>query len=455
MDNIEKQNDGMTDIGENTREEMRGIERSIDRDRKRFDELSKDKDVKNWSMKIFEKCCNEAMKKDFEKMKNVNVKEIMDSLMSWHKDLVIYITWDLKLPLSTEKFADLTTAQKLNFLALYETLNIWKDRSILWRLRDWQYSKWTDSKDIVNNCNQRLEWYYKNINDSFKRTNNLNLWNIKKTLEKDFWLTEKEAEKYKEYVLLIKNHPEYIWIIKPQEAGVSPWYFVVFGIWLVLWALWMYAIDHFWKWDWHTEIQKSRVEISDPESVLKLVTQEAEFSGRDTAERSLFQVQDDDSLLEELWKRVINNFENKQVTMEVKGKLAYQYDAWKYLKMEIDKDTWIVYIDICPPEVVVVDSHATIINKKNELIHLSDFDQVEMELFESIKEDAVNKAKSDPEFLSKCRTQTYEMLFPLFQSLKPYGVDIKGLQIRYVDEQWNELRQWPVDHRNTVHVNIN
>ena len=32
-------------------------------------------------MKIFEKCCNDAMKKDFEKMENVNVKETINDLM--------------------------------------------------------------------------------------------------------------------------------------------------------------------------------------------------------------------------------------------------------------------------------------------------------------------------------------------------------------------------------------
>lgn len=416
------------------------------KDYKKFEQLSKDVDVKNWAMKIFEKACNNVMKEKFEILEKENVKEFLVNLINRNRDLLFYISWDLWLPLNIENFADLNISQKLNFAALYKTINKWAlDTSNRDKISTYFTKTKTTSKEIISSCNDNLKWYYDEINRDFKWSNISNFLKLKKTLKKDYGLTDAEADKYEEYVLLVQKHPEYLWILKPNEAGTSAWFIVFFIVWIIVWALWYHFIDNFWKWDGQTEIRKSRIEIEDPENVLRLITQEAGFSGRDIAEKPLFEIDEDDGLVMEFLKRGANQLESKKVEMEVEWKLALEYDAWRYMKMEVDQDTWVVYLKICPPNIIVTEANPYIVNKKNELIHLQHFDQVELELLESIKKDAIEDAYKDPNFLNTARQQTYDMLFPLIQSMHPYWVDVTGLEITYVDEHWNEIQQWPID----------
>ncbi len=443
-ENYEHKDVSIEDVKYDTKNKLSNLEKDISKDLEKFEKLANDKDVQIWAIKIFEKSCNDVMAKDFEKMKNIDVKDFLHNISKKYKDLRFYVSWELQLPLSVANFSNLTTNQKLNFLALYETMNVGKDESFRWKLKDLWWKKVNNSAEIIKSCNNRLDWYYKDINKWFKKINNLNFWNIKNTLIKDFGLTETETTKYKEYILLIKKHPEYIWIIKPQEAG--KWWLVItwIVIWVILWALWYHFVDNFGKWDGQTEIRKSKIEISDPENILRLLTQESDFIASDIAEKPLFQIQEDDGIVKELGKKIINRAETKKVEMIVEWKLALQYDAGKYLKMEVDKDTWMISMYVCPPDVVVTQANAKITNKKNEFVNLSHFDQVELELLDSIKQDAINDAKRDPNFLSKAQQQTYDMLLPLFQSLHPYGVDIRWLEVIYVDNNWKPLNQWLV-----------
>lgn len=143
----------------------------------------------------------------------------------------------------------------------------------------------------------------------------------------------------------------------------------------------------------------------------------------------MFAKEENDGLLLSLGKDVINRAQSKTVQMQLTGKLALQYDLQKFCKMEIDHSTGTLHLTLPKPNLIVLESQAMVLNKSNEWIQLKEFDNAEMELQEKLKKDAINDAMNQRGFLEQAQEQTKAQLFNLMKAFKPYGVEIKKIEM--------------------------
>ena len=171
--------------------------------RKRFDALSKDSVLKNWLNKLYDKSCKLAFSEEWKEFEKLDIWKTLENIMKQYPSLWLEICWDLWLSLSESKFSKLSLQQKLNFTELYSSV-YWK--SIF-------YKKNPSSQDIISRIKQNNEANFNKINRLFERKNVKNFLQLEKTL-KDFGLNSSEIWKIKEYLQIIKKHPEFIWINK-------------------------------------------------------------------------------------------------------------------------------------------------------------------------------------------------------------------------------------------------
>ena len=104
---------------------------------------------------------------------------------------------------------------------------------------------------------------------------------------------------------------DYLKIIKTSEylkSGIQQawtWGWLIF--WLItgvlLWVLWYYFVDNFGKSAPHIETYSWRIEISDPEPILRLLTQESEFKTFGIRKIEMFHIDSDNSLINKAFKR--------------------------------------------------------------------------------------------------------------------------------------------------------
>lgn len=449
MVSLEQNKEWMTNLDKELKTSIDETRKALDEiewkwdDKKKFDTLSKDKDVQSWWTKIFEVSCNKAMKKEFLELNHINVKETLNKLIKEHKDLRLFICGDLQLPLNCTNFSQLTTVQKLNFTALYHALQVWKDSSIWWKLGNIWYKSPTSSENIKYNFDKYLGYYREDINSKFKYINISNFLNLEKTLKDDFKLSDVECKKCTEYLLLIKKHPDFIWLNEMQMAKGGAWLYLVFFILgAIAWVLWYYAVTHFGKWNSETINEYWGVtEITTPEEILRLLTQESKFQNSGSSEKLLFEIEDDDSFIEEIGKRVINIWQRKEVHMTLEWKIALQYDLKKYSKMIFDKSKWEITLKVCPPTAVITEAQPHIDNMRNERIWSKEFNNVETELEESLKQKAIDEATSNPNFYEVAKRNTHDQLLRFLEKMQPYWIaKINSLKVIYVDENWNELQ---------------
>ena len=408
------------------------LEREVTKDYKEFQRLSKDNNVVKGLTKVFDKCWNEVIKDEAEKIGNLDVWAEMKDILKNHPDLWLYVSWTLKLPLSNVKFSQLNTQQKINYLAFHDAFRYR-------RLKQLQgHKEPTNAENIINNCNANLKKYSARIDSKFSGTNLSNLLVLESTLKNDFWLTSIEAQQVKKYLKLIKDHPEYVSWPKLQEAGfkgiaIGISYLAVF----LLWAAWMYWIDHLGD-NPETRIYGWKTEISEPEEILKLLTQESHFFKDGFIEKKMFTVDSNDSFLEQLWKEAANRLQSTRIDMKVEWKLALQYNLQTYSKLVIDHGTGIAYLTVNQPDVVITEWHAEVMNKNREWVHEKNFDNAELELQEQLKQQALDDAKNKPDFYEKAQSNTKNQLLVLFKKLKPYWVDIKDVVVNYNIERRDE-----------------
>ncbi len=399
------------------------LEREVTKDYKEFQRLSKDTNVIKGLTKVFDKCWNEVIKDEAEKIGNLDVWAEMKNILKNHPDLWEYVSGTLKLPLSNVKFSQLNTQQKINYLAFHDAF---KYR----RLKKLQgHKEPTNAENIINNCTANLKLYQAKIDSKFSGTNLRNLLALETTLENDFWLTDAEAKQVKKYLKLIQDHPEYVSQFQVKEAwfkaiGIS------FLIGVVMWAIWMYWVSHLGDRP-ETNVYTWRTEISEPEEILRLLTQESHFFKDGFIEKKMFTIDSDDSFLEQLWKEAANRLQSTRIDMKVEGNLALQYDLQKYCKMEIDHGTGTVYLTVNQPDVVITDWHAEVMNKNREWVHEKNFDNAELELQEQLKQQALEDAKNKPDFYEKAKSNTRDQLLKLFKAVKPHGVEIKDVVVNY------------------------
>ena len=423
------------------KEELKELELNINvngglEDFKKFEQLSNDPDVQSAVNKISEQCCKIAFEDEWKNLEKVNIWKYITNILKKYPDLWLYVSWTLGLPLTVNNFSDLTIEQKMSFLSLHKTLNIWHEKNIIEKINNIWYSKNNTSGDIIKNCDRTRKSFYDKLNREFRIKNILSLLPLKTALKNNFWLVDQEISKYMDYLKIIKKHPEYIWKVEVQQAWTWGWliFWLITGV--LLWVLWYYFVDNFGKSAPHIETYSWRIEISDPEPILRLLTQESEFKTFGIRKIEMFHIDSDNSLINKAFKKIVNVAQYKEIKMEMTGHLWIQYDL-SDCKMEIDKHTGVVYLTVCKPTVVVTDSQARITGRRNELLMMPNneaFSNLEMELQQELKETAINDALNNPHFYDKAMQGTKEQLLPLLQAMQPHWVEIKDLEIIYMDK---------------------
>ena len=412
------------ELFENTKEGLNVLKKNAE-DYKRFESLSKNPTLKKWLEKLYNKSCSTAFSEEWKQFETLNIWWTIQEILNKYPDLVIYVSWDLWLSLKEKNFSKLSTQQKFNFTSLYQAVN-WNG------LFD---KKEASSSDIFNRVKRNIAANTEKINDKFKYKNLSNFLQLEKTLKEDFWLTVDESKKVKEYLELIKKHPEFVWDMKIIEAGNAWGYIVVAILALALWALWMHYIDNLWKIDPETTKNVWDVVIEEPEAILWLLTQKFGFSVDGSIEKKLFTESEENTLIEwwkNLIKRGINLFETKELTLEMVGDLALKYDL-EWSSLTVNHTTWECVLKVRKPEIIIIDSRAEIINSNAEVFEMQAFRNAEMELEDNLKKKAIEEARNDPRFYEVAKLQTEQDLEELFREIKPYWIDVTKVRVEYIE----------------------
>lgn len=412
------------EVFENTRDWLNLLKEKT-KDYKNFEVLSKNQTLKKWLEKIYNNICSVTFSEERKQFETLNVWWTIQEILNKYPDLAIYISWDLWLSLKEQKFSKLSTKQKFNFTALYEAVN-WNG------LFD---KKEPSSSNIYDRVKRNITSNTEKINNKFKRKNVSNFLQLEKTLQEDFWLTINESKKVKEYLEIIKKHPEFVWNMKVIEAWNTGWYIVVAVLALALWALWMHYIDNLWRIDPETAKEVWDVVIEEPEAILWLLTQKFGFTVDGSIEKKLFTESEENTLIEwwkNLIKRGINLFETKELTMEMVWDLALKYDL-DWSSLSVNHTTWEVVLKVKKPDIIVVDSKAQITNSNGEVFEMQAFRNAEMELEDNLKKKAIQEAKNNPKFYEVAKQQTEHDLEELFKEIKPYWIDVTKVRVEYID----------------------
>lgn len=220
-----------------TEQKLKELKLYISKDYKDFETLCKDQKLQNWVNKIFNKSIQLIFQKECKLFENINIWLTIQKILKKYPNIKQQIIWDLWLSLEEKNFSNLSSWQKINFLSLYRTVST----------ENWKFKDNISSDDIIPNIKKNTIKILKKINNQFSRMNIKNFLKLKKTLQKNFWLTSEESEKMEKYLEYIKNHPEYVQ--KPalaQFSGIGSC-LSRFILMPILWYLWIYYIDDIWK----------------------------------------------------------------------------------------------------------------------------------------------------------------------------------------------------------------
>ena len=435
----------LNETQESSREELYWLKAEVSREFKEFKVLSNDKNVINWMKKVFDKCWNYVIETMWKWAENVDVGQEMQDILKNHKDLWLYISQILKLPLENAKFSELSVEQKINYLALHDAFRYRRLKKLRW------HKEPTNANNIIRNCNANLEAYQNMINSRFRWYNLNNFLRLESTLKEDFGLTNIESQQLKKYLLLVKDHPEYI-KTQPQLAISKP---VIFGgglvLWLILWIFWMHYIDNIWKMEVE---EKTRIDgvtkIEEPEAVLKLITRESNFNV--TWEKYLTP-KTDDQLFFKLTRQIpflgpkleerYKDAQTREIIMSLQWRLAMQFDLEKWSQIDIDAKNWkgAVYVQLPYPDVITTKTVAKVEKVDRELVNVNEYEQGQEKLRQELEQQAIEDAKNNPEFYKQGEEDVARQLYDLFSTVyAPAWLKVTEVHVRFFDPE-----EWPKD----------
>ena len=367
-------------------------------------------------------------------------------MVKHHPELISFIAWELRLPIKTDKsrveydFSALSFEQKLSFMALYET-----------ECDFWSNLKKAETKQIMNKYYDYMKQFWEEaankLNEEADKKKILGFVNLEKILKKEYWLTDAEYKKMKEYIKLIQKHPEYVWWelkhkldIKAADISVLVAAIIAFVIGIAVWAVVPREKLKF-RGDPEVKTYGEWWEIYNFKDVFKLITQEAEFHENWWMEVSMCQIDWNDNFLLGWGKRLVNYFETKKIHLNVEWKLAVVFDAEKAkCNVEIKKWKWILHVKVGKPEIIISQSKGEVDYSKVEWIHLSDFNNTELQQEERLKLQAIQRAQNDPNFQKAAERQLREQLLKIFKTtwianskMVVKGEDIQDVVIEYED----------------------
>ena len=406
---------------------------------KEFRELTNNPVLQTWLDKLYNGVCLKAFSEEWKTFETMNIWEKISDILKKYPSLLLEISWPLELPLSETKFSNLSLQQKLNFMSLYQAVYYKgffnkKNPSV------------QDIKDRMKRYNIAIE---EKINSSFALENNIkNLWDIEKTLKK-YGLTSDEIWKVKEYILFLKKHP------KCAEAG-GRWWFIT---WLILWVLstlWVIYVKDVIRGKpeietnvWHNGVTT----IGEPQNVLKLITQEAEFQtptdSISVSPKVKWWFYD---FLEE--NRITGNFITKPVTKKVlelykeaQTRTISMHLEWKYqLQFNLDDKNskidinatdwkWEIFVQLPLPKLVAIDTKATVENYDREIIQVDAYNQAQEDLRKMLEDKAISDGEK-ADFYQNWTSIVAEQLFGLFSTIyKPAWLEITGVYVRFFDPE--------------------
>lgn len=411
-------------------------------DYKNFESLSQNPVLKNWLNKLYNKSCELAFSEEWKNYEKLNIWKTIESILKKYPDLWFEISWKLWLSLSERKFSNLSLQQKLNFTALHESI-FWKN--IL-------YKKNPSSKDIINRINWEKRAISSKLNRQFERKNIKNFLDLEKTL-KDFGLNSSEIWKVKEYLLIIKRHPEFIWKNVTIEAWTWGWIIIWILIGAALTFLWMNYIDNLWKIEPETTIEITRPEIitvENPESILKLMVTRGKFGNnpehpiRWKEEIKMFTINDNDAWWKKWGKEKLNLIQSREIVMDLSWDVLGGFDLDEWCQIDIETNypsewKWVAFVQLPEPDVMILNDEAKIVSEDLERIQISEFKDAQEKLRQKLRKEAEAWIANDKEFYNRTKEDVKNNLSKLFKNLKPYWMEIKDVRIRFFDpKKWEK-----------------
>lgn len=427
-----------------TKQELNELKLDISnksKDYKNFKSLSKSPLLKSWLNKLYNKSCELAFSEEWKNFAKINIWKTIENILKKYPSLWFEISWKLWLSLSETKFSKLSLQQKLNFTALYTSV-YWKNIF---------YKKNPSSQDLINRIRQNNEANFNKINRQFERKNIKNFLQLEDTL-KDFGLNSAEIWKVKEYLEIIKKHPDFVWINKPNEAW-NPWgYLIVAALALALWALWMHYIDNLWKMNIEETTRINGVtKIENPEAVLKLVTREADFLTEPwkkelkprTDDKLFFQITREIPLFGTWLEEKYKDAQTREIIMQLRWRLAMQFDLKKWSQIDIDVKNWkgIVYVQLPYPDIITTKTEAEVKKVDRELVHVKEYEQCQEELRQELEQQAIKNAKENPAFYKQWQDDVAKQLYELFSTVyAPTWLKVTEVHVKFFDPD-----EWPKD----------
>lgn len=368
-----------------------------------------------------------------EVFRNKNISVYLDNLVKKNPELWSFIYVDLWLNSARKpKYEQLSSPEKIKLLALDNLLN--NKVSTFFS----SYTNKAGTIDVTlfkNSYKEQMKWFVSNLTIDFKLNQLSNLWDITKTLKNDYKLTDKEASVYVSYLENLKNQSNNV-----QEAWLW-WYAFVAVLSMIVWAMGMKYYYDFTHPESQTIIQSGRVEIWDPKTIAKLLSVEAPFKTTWTLKKELYKINDDDNAILKALKKSANIPQSHEITMEVDGKYAVEFDLDRST-FEYDYTTKKIYAHLKSPKILITDFNPKIIKKNWEIFEMSTFDWVQTELMNTLKENVVKEGKNRTDILNKAKINTANTLRWLYTlPLSLWKFDVSWVEVIIDDLDTNTVSQ--------------
>ncbi len=442
-----------------TNYELKTLKSNVSADYKKFETLSKDASLKKWLEKIIKnglKWRIETFAKSHNSISKERVGYYTARMVKNHPELITFISWELWLPIKTDKsrveyeFSALSFEQKLSFMALYET-----------EYDFWSNLKNVKTKQIIDKYKSYIKQFSEEATKSFNRKVDdnkiLGFVNLEKVLKKEYWLTDSECKKMKEYLELVQKHPEYVWWdYKKQieQAGSGWWYLIAYLIGAATMVLWYYAYQWiFWLKKTEQVASWGKIEMVNFEECFEIMAAKSEHvvkndNGEDGVknykENAIEFNKDGSRWLDPLkdWvETVVNYFEWRSIDMKAKIKVWYSFDA-KNAKCFIEKKNWkwIFHVKIKKPTLNVISRDVEVVRSNREkIVNLDKFDDFELRALKKVEEEALESAntpdnlKNTKESLRKSILNVFRATWYAGSGMVIEGKDVQDVIIEYTN----------------------
>jgi len=386
--------------------------------------LSEDPDIKSATDKILWKSLEWTIVNTLFlnqwafKWKKISV--YLDEVLKINPELRFFMSENWMNQFMDKKYEELLPAEKIKILALYDTINSriyqfsnpFKDKN--WKI---------DITKFWKAYNHHIKSIISNLWVDFKLTQLSNLGNVKKALKKDYNLSDQEVDKFLNYLEELKNHSKN----EVQEAWA--WAYIFFLLaWVALGALGMSRYNNFMTPKTDTVVRTGRVELWDPRMIAKLLSTEADFKTTWSIYKEQFKINENENWLIEQAKKLWNVAQNKEIIMELNGKIAVEFDL-DNSKFEYDYDTGKIYASLKNPNILITEANPKILKRNSEIFEIKAFDNAQMELLDNLKKDVL----SDVESRRMIYDKAIENVTKILEALYSHSFEISGMKFEWVE----------------------